>query len=69
MLVDIDEVAPGRIDEDGAVAFAEQANTSNYDLIDEIATRMITTAGRVTGVRKADIPRQAALAVIMRYPV
>jgi Bacterial archaeo-eukaryotic release factor family 11 len=62
MLVDIDEVAPGRIEEDGAVAFAEQANTSNYDLIDEIATRIITTAGRVTGVRKADISRQAALA-------
>ena len=38
MLVDINEVVPGRIDEDGAIVFAEQANASNYDLVDEIAT-------------------------------
>jgi hypothetical protein len=69
MLADIDEVVPGRIGEDGAVAFAEQSNASTYDLIDEIATRVITTGGRVIGVRKADIPQLAALAVILRYPV
>jgi release factor family 11 len=69
MLVDIDEVVLGRIDEDGAVVFAEQQNASNYDLVDEIATRVITTGGRVIGVRKSDIPRSAALAVILRYPV
>ena len=67
MLADIDEVVPGRIGEDGAVAFAEQANASNYDLIDEIATRVIATGGQVIGVRKADIPQLAALAVILRY--
>jgi release factor family 11 len=67
MLADIDEVVPGRIGEDGTVAFAEQANASNYDLIDEIATRVIATGGQVIGVRKADIPQLAALAVILRY--
>lgn len=69
MLVDIDEVVRGRIDEDGAVVFAQQANASNYDLVDEIATRVITTGGRVIGVRKADIPRAAALSAILRYAV
>lgn len=69
MLADIDEVVPGRVSEDGAVAFAEHANPPNYDLIDEIATRVITTGGRVIGVRKPDIPQLAALAVILRYPV
>ena len=69
MLVDIDEVIPGRIDEDGAIVFAEQASASNYDLVDEIATRVIATGGRVIGVRKADIPGSVALAVILRYPV
>jgi hypothetical protein len=68
MLVDIDEVIPGRIDDDGAIVFAEQASASNYDLVDEIATRVIATGGRVLGVRKADIPRAAALAAILRYP-
>jgi hypothetical protein len=45
MLVDIDEVIPGRIGEDGAIVFAEQASASNYDLVDEIATRVIATGG------------------------
>lgn len=69
MLVDIDEVVSGRIDQDGGVVFADQATASNYDLVDEIATRVIATGGRAIGVRKADIPRGAALALILRYPV
>ena len=69
MLMDIDETLYGRIAEDGAVVFAEQPTITNYDLVDEIATRVITTGGRVIGVRKAEIPRTAALAAILRYPV
>ena len=34
----------------------------------EIATRVIAAGGRVIGVRKADIPRGAPLAAILRYP-
>ena len=69
MLMDIDETLPGRIAEDGAVVFAEEPTATNYDLVDEIATRVITTGGRVIGVRKAEIPRAAALAAMLRYPV
>lgn len=69
MLVDIDETIPGRIDERGAIVFAEQASAANYGLIDEIATRVIATGGRVIGVRKADIPQGQSLAAILRYPV
>ena len=69
MLMDIDETLPGRIAKDGAVVFAEQPTATNYDLVDEIATRVITTGGRVIGVRKAEIPRAAALAAMLRYPV
>jgi hypothetical protein len=69
MLMDIDETLPGRIANDGAVAFAEQPTATNYDLVDEIAGRVITTGGRVIGVRKAEIPRAAPLAAILRYPV
>ena len=67
LLVDIDEVIPGQIDRGGAISFAEEAVAPNYDLIDEIATRVIATSGRVIGVRKADIPRSEALAAILRY--
>ena len=66
-MVDIDEVIPGQLDQNGAVIFAEQAEPPNYDLVDEIAARVIATGGRVIGVRKADIPRSEALAVILRY--
>ena len=67
LMVDIDEVIPGQLDQNGAVIFAEQAEPPNYDLVDEIAARVIATGGRVIGVRKADIPRSEALAVILRY--
>src|SRR5262245_18943497 len=59
MLMDIDETLPGRIAKDGAVVFAEQLTATNCDLVDEIATRVITTGGRVIGVRKADSRRGA----------
>src|SRR3546814_18662973 len=58
---DIDQVVPGRMDEDGAVAFAEEASASTYGLVDEIASRVIATGGRVIAVRKADIPGKGAL--------
>lgn len=68
ILVDIDAVLPGQIDEHGGIVFAEQAGASHYDLVDEIATRVIATSGRVIGVRKIDIPREEAMAAILRYP-
>lgn len=69
ILVNIDEAIPGRIDERGVIIFAEQASASSYDLVDEIAARVIATGGRVIGVREADIPQRASLAAILRYPV
>ena len=68
VLVDIDEVIPGRIDERGAIVFADEASASSYGLVDEITSRVIATGGRVLAVRKADIPDGASLAAILRYP-
>jgi hypothetical protein len=68
MLVDIDEVVSGTVDEmDGAVTFAKSANTTDYGIVDEIASRVIRHGGRVLGVRKADIPDRKSLAAILRY--
>src|ERR1700730_7270383 len=68
MLVDIDEVIPGTVDErDGAVTFAKSANASDYGVVDEIASRVIRSGGRILGVRKADIPGGKSLAAILRY--
>ena len=39
--MDIDEVISGHIDDRGSIVFAEQQSASNYDLVDEIAARVI----------------------------
>lgn len=69
MLVDIDQAVPGQIDQQGKVTFAERQDEDGHDVIDEIAARVLTSDGRVIGVRKADIPHEKSLAAILRYPV
>jgi hypothetical protein len=70
LLVDIDRIVVGTVgDEDGSIQLAGQAGAESYDVLGEVATRVIRTGGRVLGVRHADIPRGEALAAILRYPV
>ena len=55
---DIDEITPGTVDdEDSTVTFADQTNATSYGLVDEIASRVIRSGGRVLGVRKRRYPR------------
>jgi hypothetical protein len=69
MLMDIDEVVNGTVDEaDGRVSFADSASPESYGVVDEIARRVIVAGGRVLGVRKGDIPGGKSLAAILRYP-
>jgi Bacterial archaeo-eukaryotic release factor family 11 len=68
MVVDIDEVVPGTVDETtGAVTYAAAADAVGYGVVDEIATRVIRSGGRILAVRKADIPGGKSLAAILRY--
>lgn len=70
LLVDIDDVVPGRIaDEDGAVSFADAPGPKSYGIVDEIAGRVLLAGGRVLGVRRDDIPQRGPLAAVLRYPV
>lgn len=69
LLVDIDHVLPGTVDDiEGTVSLASAAGAGSYDVIDEIAGRAIQTGAKVLGVRKTDIPDNAPLAAILRYP-
>ena len=70
MLVDIDEVVIGTVDEtSGAVTFADRPGKDSYGVVDEIAGRALASGAKVLGVRKADIPDGAHLAAILRYPI
>ena len=67
LLIDIDEVLPGTLDENGAVTFASAPSAATYDIVDEIAGRAMLSGARVLAVRRADLPGQASLAAMMRY--
>lgn len=70
LLVDIDSVVPGTIDErTGVVTFAESEGAMNYGVCDEIAGRALDSGAKILGVRKEDIPGERELAAILRYAV
>jgi hypothetical protein len=69
VLVAIDQLVHGTIDEKGAVTFADASGPATYQVVDEIANRVILTGGEVLAVRTDDIPRGKPLAAILRWPV
>lgn len=69
LMVDIDRVVPGTVDDAGAVTFAEAASAETYGVIDEIAGRVIRSGGIVLGARAEDIPGDTGLAAILRFAV
>jgi hypothetical protein len=70
LLVDIDEVVPGTVDEtDGTIALATKPSADSYGVLDEITGRVILAGGKVLAVRREDMPDGAAVAASLRYPV
>jgi hypothetical protein len=70
LLVDIDNVVDGTVDEEtGAVTFDEAGDARNYGVVDEIAGRALRSGAKVFGVRKDDIPDRKSLAAILRSPL
>jgi hypothetical protein len=67
VLVDIDSVVPGTVDEHtGAVTF-EAESVTNYGVVDEIARRVWLNGGRVLAVRQDDVPGDQGVAAILRF--
>ena len=67
LLVDIDDVVPGRVDDEGRVEFTTRPGAASYGVVDQIAGRALLTGAQVLGVRRADIPGGGSLAAILRY--
>jgi hypothetical protein len=69
VLVDVDAVVPGTIDEDtGAVTFTPESAMS-YGVLDEIARRVWLNGGRVLALRDDDVPGDQGVAAILRYEI
>jgi hypothetical protein len=68
MIVDIDTTVPGTVDaESGAVVFAGAEGPATYGVVDEIVSRAMRSGARIIAARKDDVPRQGALAAVLRY--
>jgi hypothetical protein len=68
LLVDMDAVVPGSIDEaSGAIHLADAAGAQNYGVVDEIARRTLHNGGEVLSVRASDMPNDKPVAAIFRY--
>jgi hypothetical protein len=69
LLLDIDEVISGTVDDVGRVTLSKTPSARDYGVVDEIARRAFLTGARVLGVRRADIPGGGSVAAILRYPL
>jgi hypothetical protein len=70
VLVDIDQVVPGTVDEQsGAVSFDAASAADRYGVLDEIARRAWLAGGTVLAVRGEDIPGGGPVAAILRYRI
>jgi stalled ribosome rescue protein Dom34 len=68
VLVDIDEVVAGSVDDEtGAITIDDTDDAINYGVVDEIARRVWLNGGRVLAVRSDDIPGNGSVAAILRY--
>lgn len=70
MLVDIDRIIAGTVDETGnSVVLATVPDATSYDVVDEIVGRAILSGAKILGVRGSDIPGGEPLAAVLRYPI
>ena len=67
VLVDIDTVVAGAVDEEtGGVTFASETSTT-YGVVDEIARRVWLNGGSVLALRRDEVPGDQGVAAILRY--
>lgn len=70
LLVDMETTLPGQVDPStGEASFCETSGPDSYDVLSEIACRVIETGGQVMSVRQADLPGSSPLAALLRFPI
>lgn len=70
LLVNMEAALPGQVDPGtGAITYSETAGPDSYDVLSEIASRVIQTGGDVLSVRQDDLPGSSPVAALLRYPI
>ncbi|HWR85027.1 MAG TPA: hypothetical protein VN200_03425 [Rhodoglobus sp.] len=69
LLFDTEALVEGSMDELGAVTIGESAPEPRYNLIEEIAARVLATGGTVRGVRNDQLMDGSPVAATLRYPI
>jgi LmbE family N-acetylglucosaminyl deacetylase len=70
LLVDMDSVVTGTLDETGLITLSDSDKTyETYGVCDAIAMRALATGATVLAVRKEDIPDGSPVAGVLRYPI
>jgi hypothetical protein len=64
LVVDIDQVVPGVLGDDGSLELTE---SGSHDVVDLVARRVLLTGGRVVAVRADEVPGGREAAAILRY--
>jgi hypothetical protein len=59
----------GTIDDLGLLTKADAAGSGTYDVIDEIAMRVVRSGGEVRAVRNEDLLDGSPVAAILRFPI
>lgn len=70
LMIDMDAVLPGTLDEDGALSLAQDESATSYGVTDAIAARVMAAGGRIVALRNGDLPdSESPVAAILRYPI
>lgn len=70
LLIDMDAVVPGSIDDEGRIRVEDEGDVSNYGVTDEIARRVILAGGEVLVVRADELrDGSSPVAATLRYAV
>jgi hypothetical protein len=69
LLFNADAVIEGNVDEFGTVRVGEAAEPPVYNVVDEIAARVLRSGGRVRGVHNEDLLDGSPVAAMLRFPV
>ncbi len=67
LVVDIDQIVWGTVDDDGAVRFTDSSSDGAHDIVDDIVRMVLAADGRVLAVRSEDVHGGGAAAALLRY--